>query len=160
MPSDARQSMQRQLLRDNEGRCCLWFLVCAVAVSTPFASFAIPLYVCRYIQTHIGDERHDLPPGSLYHSFPRLAQEMSETVFLGTSYERATPVDTFCGRFAPVVLSARPPRHYRDGHLSWFPWLLSMIAALWVLDLSYGLTFGLLPNSMVRRRAMAAQKRD
>ncbi|KAI8476679.1 MAG: hypothetical protein J3K34DRAFT_516268 [Monoraphidium minutum] len=64
------------------------------------------------------------------------------------------------GALARVVLSCAPPRHYRSGHLSWFPWLMSMITALWVLDLSYGLRFGLMPNSVVGRRrgGLAASK--
>lgn len=65
----------------------------------------------RYVRTNIGDENHDLPADSPYRcgAFPKLEAAMASSVFLGTSYEAATPVETFCTRLAVGVLSKSPP---------------------------------------------------
>jgi hypothetical protein len=63
----------------------------------------------RYIRTHIGDG-YELPKGSIYHAFPRLANELSKTVFIGTTFEAATPADVFASRLAKAVLAPRIPR--------------------------------------------------
>ncbi|KIY97815.1 putative oxidoreductase yqjQ [Monoraphidium neglectum] len=103
-----------------------------------------------YIRTHIGDG-YELPKGSIYHAFPRLANELSKTVFIGTTFEAATPADVFASRLAKAVLAPRIPRHYRDGHLAIVPWLASMFVPLWIYEWGFALRYGITPNSMVGR---------
>ncbi|GBF97034.1 hypothetical protein Rsub_09507 [Raphidocelis subcapitata] len=110
-----------------------------------------------YIQTHIG-ERYELPRGSLYHAFPRLERELARTIFIGTTYEAATPADKFAARLAAAVLAKRIPRHYRDGHMAIIPWLASMFVPLWVYEWGFGLRYGLLPNCQTRRPFGADEK--
>lgn len=64
----------------------------------------------RYIRTHIADSDHDLPADSIYRAFPRLVNELTRTVFSGTTWERATPVERFAPGLAAAVLSKQPPR--------------------------------------------------
>ncbi|KAI8471993.1 MAG: hypothetical protein J3K34DRAFT_415346 [Monoraphidium minutum] len=103
-----------------------------------------------YIQTHIGDG-YELPASSLYHAFPRLVAELAKGPFIGTTYAAATPADKFAAALAATVLAERIPRHYRGGHLAIVPWLASMFVPLWFYDWGFGLRYGLLPNSQVRR---------
>jgi hypothetical protein len=68
----------------------------------------------RYIQTRIGED-YELPPGSLYRAFPRLAAELARTVFIGTTWEAATPADAFAARLAAAALARRLPRRAGPG---------------------------------------------
>lgn len=85
----------------------------SIAPTSP-TSFPAPPSHPRYIRTHIADSDHELPADSIYRAFPRLVNELTRTVFSGTTWERATPVERFTPGLATAVLSTQPPRCERD----------------------------------------------
>jgi hypothetical protein len=56
---------------------------------------------------------------------------------------------------APGPAPGPGPRHFRYGAWVWFPWLMSMVAPVRVMDWGFALRFGLIPGA-AKRRAKAA----